>query len=115
LSETENCCRIDINDTLIANAITLLEEEKSLLEKKSKLFALLGNEVRLSIIRLFLDYEKMCVCDLSDVLKMKQSPISQHLRKLKDGGVLVSQRDGMTIFYAIVPSIKEVVTKIIKG
>ncbi len=115
MNESENCCRIDINNILIQNATILLQDEKNLLEQKSKLFSLLGNEVRLKIIRLFLDYDKMCVCDLSDVLEMNQSPISQHLRKLKDGGILVSKRNGMTIFYSVKPSIKEHLTNIVKG
>jgi len=57
----------------------------------------------------------MCVCDLADVLQMKQSPISQHLRKLKDGGVLQNKRDGMTIFYFVNENIKESLIKIIEG
>ncbi len=57
----------------------------------------------------------MCVCDLSDVLKMNQSPISQHLRKLKDAGVLLNERDGMTVFYFLNESYRENLKKIIEG
>jgi DNA-binding transcriptional ArsR family regulator len=57
----------------------------------------------------------MCVCDLSDVLGMKQSPISQHLRKLKDGGLLENKRDGMTIFYFIPSKMKITLKNIIES
>jgi len=110
-----SCCRLEVDDDLINNAKSLLKEDKTVLENKAKLFSLLGNEVRLKIVRLFLCYEKMCVCDLADVLEMKQSPISQHLRKLKDGAILENKRDGMTIFYFLKEDIKETLRKIIEG
>ena len=115
MNRSLSCCRVEINDNLIEDAKALLKNDSSILEKKAKLFSLLGNEVRLKIVRLFLCYEKMCVCDLSDVLQMKQSPISQHLRKLKDGGILKNKRDGMTIFYFVDEAMKETLMKIIEG
>jgi len=115
MNENSSCCRIEIDDDLIERARELIEHNTSNINTKSKIFSLLGNEVRLKIIKLFLNYEKMCVCDLSDVLAMKQSPISQHLRKLKDGGLLFSKRDGMTIFYSIEPSMRDDLIKIVEG
>ncbi len=115
MNDTLSCCRIEVNENLLLHASNYLEDQQSILEKRAKLFALLGNEVRLKIVQLFLCYEKLCVCDLSDILKMKQSPVSQHLRKLKDGGILVSKRDGMTIFYSIEPSLREQLKTIIEG
>ncbi|MDF1878669.1 winged helix-turn-helix transcriptional regulator [Sulfurimonas sp. SAG-AH-194-C20] len=110
-----SCFRVEVDDNLIVKAKETLNQDLTELEQQAKLFALLGNEVRLKIIRLFLCYEKMCVCDLSDVLEMNQSPISQHLRKLKDGGLLVNKRDGMTVFYSVSPQMREILTKIVEG
>ena len=115
MQSDSSCCRIEVDEGLITDAKALLQNSKEALTEQTKLFALLGNEVRLSIVRLFLSFERMCVCDLADVLEMKQSPISQHLRKLKDGGILVSKREGMTIFYSLNSEIKERVSAIIEG
>ena len=115
MNESTSCCRVSVDEDLIHHATELLESENTALEQKAKLLSLLGNEVRLKIVRLFLSYEKLCVCDLSDILKMKQSPVSQHLRKLKDGAILVSKREGMTIFYSIEPSIHTKLQTIIEG
>lgn len=71
--------------------------------KKEKLFSLLGSEVRLKIVYLLLKYERLCVCDISDIFGMKQSPVSQHLRKLKDAQILFSKREGLLINYYISP------------
>ena len=114
MSENTTCCRVDVDENLIKMAKTTLQEESELISHKAKIFSLLGNEVRLKIVLLFLEYERMCVCDLADVLEMKQSPISQHLRKLKDAGVLENKREGMTIFYSIPLSIKQELQKLIK-
>ncbi len=115
MDSLNSCCRVEIDNSLISNAQNLLKNEEILLDEKSKIFLLLGNSVRLKIVKLFLHFEKMCVCDLSDVLKMKQSPISQHLRKLKDGAILDSKRDGMTVFYSLRGEMKESISKIIEG
>jgi DNA-binding transcriptional ArsR family regulator len=62
--------------------------------------ALAGNEVRLQLLFLLAD-EQLCVCDLADVLQMNISAVSQHLRKLKDGGVITARKVGQTVFYAL--------------
>jgi DNA-binding transcriptional ArsR family regulator len=45
--------------------------------------------------------ERLCVCDLSDVLDMKIPAVSQHLRKLKDAGIVKTEREGTVIYYRI--------------
>jgi len=62
--------------------------------------ALAGNEVRLPILFL-LTNEQLCVCDLADVLRMSISAVSQHLRKLKDGGVVHARKVSQTVFYEL--------------
>ncbi len=114
MKENEFCYRFKIDENLIENAKSLLGDANASIKEKSKIFALLGNDTRLKIIILFLQIDRMCVCDLSDVLGMNQSPISQHLRKLKDGGVLESKREGMTIFYYIPLRIKNILSNIIE-
>ena len=101
------CCRLEVDVEQIENAKVFLSQREEKIEHSSTLFALLGNAVRLRIVTLFLRYERLCVCDLADILEMRQSPISQHLRKLKDGGVLQSIREGVTVYYFIAPKLKE--------
>jgi len=109
-----SCCRVDVDADLIEEAKKSLVSKEETLIEQARTFSLLGNEVRLKIMTLFLEFERMCVCDLGDVLEMNQSPISQHLRKLKDGGLLVNQREGMTIFYSIAPDKKRELTQLLK-
>ena len=110
-----SCCRLEVDTNLIEDAKARLETYEVYIADQAKVFSLLGNEVRLKITTLFLEFERMCVCDLSDVLRMNQSPISQHLRKLKDGGILVSKREGMTIFYSIAPNKLKCLQRLVKN
>ncbi|MGA1846587.1 ArsR/SmtB family transcription factor [Deferribacter abyssi] len=43
----------------------------------------------------------MCVCDLENVLELKQSTLSTHLSKLKQANILVDMKDGKWTYYRI--------------
>ncbi|PHR71076.1 MAG: transcriptional regulator [Arcobacter sp.] len=107
MSNSFSCCRTVINENLIENATKDYKVNKESLDNQSKLFSLLGNEVRLKIIYLILKYKRLCVCDFVDILEVNQSPISQHLRKLKDTGILENQREGSAVYYFIKNSMKD--------
>lgn len=65
--------------------------------------SLVGNNVRLKILYLLFEEKRLCVCDLSDILEMNISAISQHLRKMKDRNLLETDREAQTIFYSLTP------------
>lgn len=62
---------------------------------------LAGNNVRLRILFLLYEEKQLCVCDISDILDMGISAISQHLRKLKDRKLIETKRESQTIFYSL--------------
>jgi DNA-binding transcriptional ArsR family regulator len=68
----------------------------------TRLFNLSGNAARLKILYLLKREGEMCPCDLSDVLEISVGGVSQHLRKLKDGGLVVDKKVGQTVFYSLV-------------
>jgi DNA-binding transcriptional ArsR family regulator len=63
--------------------------------------SLVGNSVRLKILYLLFEEDRLCVCDLSDILGMNISAISQHLRKMKDRNLLETDREAQTIYYSL--------------
>ncbi|WP_299673536.1 metalloregulator ArsR/SmtB family transcription factor [uncultured Tenacibaculum sp.] len=63
--------------------------------------SLVGNSVRLKILYLLFQEKRLCVCDLSDILGMNISAISQHLRKMKDRNLIETEREAQTIFYSL--------------
>ncbi len=74
---------------------TLIEVETA-----AQALKLLGDKTRLTIIGLLKDNE-CCVCEFVEVLQMSQPAISQHLRKLRDAGLVKEQRKGQWIFYSL--------------
>ncbi|RYZ56522.1 MAG: ArsR family transcriptional regulator [Sphingobacteriales bacterium] len=72
------------------------------LQGMASILALVGNEVRLKILFLLGEENELCPCDLADILGMTVPAVSQHLRKLKDGGLVTARKEGQTIFYSLV-------------
>ncbi len=69
--------------------------------------SLVGNSVRLKILYLLFQEKRLCVCDLSDILGMNISAISQHLRKMKDRNLIETEREAQTIFYSLTTEYEE--------
>lgn len=69
----------------------------------SAVLSLAANDVRLKILYLLEEERELCPCDLSDILGMSIPAISQHLRKMKDGGIIQLRKEGQTIFYSLKP------------
>ena len=99
---TESCIRVLADPVQIKDCEERIEEIKTPISEIAKILNLSGNEVRLKILYLLDSEEKMCPCDLSDVLGMSVPAISQHLRKLKDGGLVKDNKVGQTVFYQLV-------------
>lgn len=69
-------------------------------ELASKVFKALGHPIRYKIVKFLMDGPK-CVCKLNENVEFSQANLSQHLKILKDSGVLNSEKVGLNIFYSI--------------
>ncbi|GBG07178.1 transcriptional regulator [Paenibacillus agaridevorans] len=69
-------------------------------EEISECMKLLSDKTRLNILALLKEQE-MCVCDIVDILATTQPNISQHLRKLKSGGLVNETRRSQWIYYSL--------------
>jgi len=58
----------------------------------------LGQENRLRILNL-LNQQKLCVCELQNIMDESQSNISRHLNVLKQAGLISSEKDSLWIYY----------------
>ena len=77
-----------------------MQQTKIEVGQTSLVLKLLGDKTRLTIMAL-LKWRELCVCELLEVFEMSQPSISQHLRKLKDAGLVKEERKGQWIFYSI--------------
>ena len=70
------------------------------MDKAALILKLLGDQTRLTMLKI-LDRHACCVCEFVEIFQMSQPAISQHLRKLKDLGLVQEERKGQWIFYSI--------------
>jgi ArsR family transcriptional regulator len=70
------------------------------------LFRLLGDEVRLRMLRV-LHAERLNVTELTSILGIAQSGVSRHLGLLKDAGLITEQREGGYTYFRPAPALAE--------
>ena len=104
----QNCIREVADLSQINRCIKNLEKVEESTIKLANILKLAGNDVRLKILFLLSKEKQLCPCDLSDILDMSIPAVSQHLRKLKDAGIVETARDGQVIFYSLNDSFRQI-------
>jgi ArsR family transcriptional regulator, arsenate/arsenite/antimonite-responsive transcriptional repressor len=102
---SRTCCSVDLS-----SGATKREERLAELAKA------IGHPLRVRILRI-LAKRKTCVCgELVDELPVAQSTVSEHLRILKDAGLVQGEIDGPRVCYCVKPSalqeLKEIVAEL---
>jgi DNA-binding transcriptional ArsR family regulator len=99
--ENNSCIRQQADIKQINRCKDTVSELSESFDHLANGLSLVGNSVRLKILYLIFEEKRLCVCDLSDILGMNISAISQHLRKMKDRNLLKTEREAQTIFYSL--------------
>ena len=95
------CIRDQADPVQISSCREKVAANEKSFTQLSGILSLVGNDVRLKILYLLEEEKELCPCDLSDILGMSIPAISQHLRKMKDGNIIESRKEGQTIFYSL--------------
>src|SRR5262245_20287913 len=74
------------------------------MKETSALYRLLGDEVRLRLLRL-LSLDRLNVTELTGILGIAQSGVSRHLGLLREGGLVSEDREAGFTYYSIAPDI----------
>ncbi|HZO81839.1 MAG TPA: metalloregulator ArsR/SmtB family transcription factor [Candidatus Binataceae bacterium] len=73
-------------------------------EELARLARALGHPARVRIVRL-LEARNGCVCgELVEAIPLAQSTVSQHLKVLKEAGLIQGEIDGPRVCYCLVPA-----------
>jgi ArsR family transcriptional regulator, arsenate/arsenite/antimonite-responsive transcriptional repressor len=80
--------------------VNLLRVAIDEVEKKAILLKLLGDKTRLMMVKI-LETHDCCVCEFVEIFKTSQPAVSQHVRKLKDIGIVKETRRGKWIIYSL--------------
>ncbi|MDN3664045.1 ArsR/SmtB family transcription factor [Algibacter miyuki] len=109
------CTRAEANHKQLQNCMETLDNMEGSFQKMTKLLSIAGSDVRLKILYLLNLENELCPCDLADILKMSVPAISQHIRKIKDAGIINSRRDGQTLYYSLNKDETEIFSSIFKS
>jgi DNA-binding transcriptional ArsR family regulator len=71
------------------------------IDETAELMKLAGNSTRLKLLYLLERLTEVSVSDLSELLGVSVSAVSQHLAKLRARGLVISRRDAQTIYYRL--------------
>ena len=71
----------------------------------------LGDPIRVQLVDLLRKHAgKVCVCELVPLFDIGQPTLSHHLKKLRDAGIVDSERRGLWAYYYVVPDAFEELT-----
>jgi len=73
------------------------------LSKIAEVVKTIGHPQRIEIIEVLRTFPSLTVQDIQDKMrtKIEQSLLSHHLIKMKDKGILVSRKEGSSVFYSL--------------
>ncbi len=87
----------------MAQETTSLIREVQRLEKAAEVLKTIAHPVRLEVLNLLELYKELTVSGIQERLSVpiEQSMLSHHLIKMKDKGVLLSQKNGVSVAYRL--------------
>jgi ArsR family transcriptional regulator len=73
------------------------------IEKVAEILKAIAHPVRLQILDVLREHNSLSVSEIQQAITIQteQSLLSHHLIKMKDKGVLVCEKRGMNVFYAL--------------
>jgi len=86
--------------------VTSAELSESDAVRMAGMFKALGDPVRLRLFSKVASHAggEACVCDIQDV-GVSQPTVSHHLKKLREAGLLSSERRGTWVYYRVEPGV----------
>jgi ArsR family transcriptional regulator len=93
-------------------APSLSEDEADELER---VFKALADRHRVKILNRLLSAggEAVCVCEVEDLLGLKQSTVSYHLKQLLDAGIVAREKRGSFAYFSVTPGALERVSELL--
>jgi ArsR family transcriptional regulator len=76
------------------------------MDAHSELFRSLADPNRLRLLNLLAQTGDVCVCELADVLRLRQYTVSRHLQILRGAGFVDDRRKGKWVYYRIARELK---------
>ena len=76
-------------------------------------FKCLSDSTRLDILKIILERQNVCVCEITEILQLSQPKISRHLALLRNLLILLDERKGQWVYYRLNPDLPTWATSIL--
>lgn len=84
------------------------EVEREQASRMAEIAKALGDPIRLQLVDVLRRHAgKVCVCELVPLFEVSQPTLSHHLKKLRDAGIVDSERRGLWAYYYVIPDALE--------
>ena len=84
------------------------EIQRAHAERMAAVAKALGDPVRMQLVDVLRKHAgKVCVCELVPLFDLSQPTVSHHLKKLREAGVVGSERQGLWAYYYVKPEALE--------
>ena len=70
-------------------------------QKRSELFKVLGHPARLAILKYLADTKTCITGEIADELPLSRTTVNQHLKELKDAGLITGTTEGVKTCYCL--------------
>jgi ArsR family transcriptional regulator, arsenate/arsenite/antimonite-responsive transcriptional repressor len=78
--------------------------ERAQAERMAGVAKALGDPVRMQLVDVLRKHAgEVCVCELVPLFDLSQPTVSHHLKKLRDAGIVGSERRGLWAYYYVKP------------
>ncbi|EJR80284.1 ArsR/SmtB family transcription factor [Bacillus cereus] len=80
--------------------MTIVKNQEKVLEENAEILKIMGHPRRLKILHALYKHKMLNGTQITKILNLPQSTVSQHLCKMK-GKILKGDRNGLEIYYSI--------------
>ena len=88
------------------------EVDRAGAERLAHVAKALGDPIRVQLVDVLRRHAgKVCVCELVPLFDISQPTLSHHLKKLRDAGIVDSERVGLWAYYYVLPDALEELTE----
>ncbi len=85
------------NEALVAR----IKEQVAAVEGLSRVFKVLGDETRARIVYALSQADRLCVCDIAQIVGLSLPAVSHHLRVLRELDIARARKEGKMVFYSL--------------
>ena len=93
----EVCEIFCFNEVLVAR----IKNQVAAVRGLSRVFRVLGDETRARIVYALSQADRLCVCDIAQIVGLSLPAVSHHLRVLRELDMARARKEGKIVFYSL--------------